>query len=126
MVMTRDAALDAQLSNLKDNITRIDLCFTEPTTYAQATSTYTCANVTVASTDFTISAGDVSGRKLTFDGKTGGSGTADQTGGFIAFTDGVSELIHVTTCTSKAVTSGSTVDFNSYDISEIRDPTVET
>lgn len=126
MVMTCDNAYDAQLNYIKNNAVRVDLCFTEPTTYTEAVTTYTCANVTVASTDFTVAAGDTSGRKLTFDGKTGGSGTADQTGGFLAFTDGVDELIHVTTCTSKAVTNGSTVDFNAYDISEVRDPTVET
>ena len=125
MVMTCDNAYDAQLNYIKNNAVRVDLCFTEPTTYTEAVTTYSCANATITSTDFTVAAGDTSGRKLTFS-KSGGSGTASQDGTFLAFTDGVDELIHVTTCTLKAVTSGSTVDFNAYDISEIRDPTVET
>ena len=123
MSMITDSAFDAALNYIKNNCTKVHLCYTsEPTTYTQATTTYSCANVTVASTDFTVANGDTSGRKLTFNGKTGGSGTANQTGAYLAFTDGVSELLAVTPCTSQAVTDGATVDFNAYDITEIGDP----
>ena len=105
----------------------MDLCHTsEPTTYAEATSTKSCANVTVTDTDFALADGDVSGRKITFNGKTGGSGTANETGLYLAFTDGVSELLAVTQCGSQAVTSGATVDFNAYDVHELRDPVSES
>lgn len=126
MPLITDNAYDAALNYIKNNCNRVDLCHTsEPTTYAEATSTYTCANVTVAGTDFTIGNGDVSGRKLTFNGKTGGSGTANQTGIYLAYTDGSSELLAVTPCSSQAVTSGATVDFNSYDITEMADAVTE-
>lgn len=123
MSMVTDNAYDAALNYIKNNCTKVYLCHTsEPTTYVAASSTNACANVTVTSTDFTVADGDTSGRKLTFAGKTGGSGTANQTGTYLAFTDGSSELLAVTPCTSQAVTDGATVDFNAYDITEIGDP----
>lgn len=122
MAMLTDNAFDAALNYVKNNATKVYLCHTtEPTTYTEASSTYACANATITGTDFTLAAGDTSGRKITFGGKTGGSGTADQTGVYLAFTSG-SELLAVTACTSQAVTTGATVDFNSYDVVELRDP----
>ena len=126
MPFITDNAYDAALNYIKTNCTKVYLCHTsEPTTYTEATSTYACGNVTVASTDFTIAAGDTSGRKLTFDGKTGGSGTASQTGIYFAFTNGSDELLAVTPCTSLEVTNGGTVNFNTYDITEFQDPVTE-
>jgi len=121
MVMICDNALDAGLDYIINHATKIFLCSSQPTTYTQASSTYACANATITSGDFAKANGDTSGRKVTFTGKTGGAGTADATGTFLALTDGSSELLAVTACTSQAVTNGAIVDFYSYDITELRD-----
>lgn len=70
-----DAVYDGGLDYIETNATRVDVCTTEPTTYAEATSTYTVANYTLDGSDWTISAGDVSGRKQTMGQQTGNNGT---------------------------------------------------
>jgi len=125
MVMISDDALDAALDYIGDAATRVDLCTAEPANYA-GIAAVSCAYATLAGdgSDFTKANGDTSGRKLTFLGKTGGSGTANSTGIFLAFSDGTN-LLAVTACTSQAVTDGADVDFNSYDVTELRDPASE-
>jgi len=74
---------DADLTNLAglagQTGRRVDICYTqEPTTYTEATSTYSCGN----KTGLTMSAladGDVDGRKTTVPAITDGSVTATQT-----------------------------------------------
>ncbi len=118
-----NAVLDAALNHLKNNGTRIDICATEPTTYAAATSTNSLGNVTIDSTDFTGPAdGDVSGRKITVNAQTGISITTSGTADHLAVTNGVDTLLYVTTITSQAVTSGNTADTSAWDV-EIADPT---
>jgi hypothetical protein len=114
---------NAALNNIKNNVTRVTACSQAPATYTEANATYALANVTVASTDFTLAAGDVSGRKITFDGKTGGTGTATGTADHLAFLDVTnSKVLHVLTCTSKDVASGAVVNFAAVDLWEIEDP----
>ena len=124
MSMIIDAALDAALDYVQSNVEKVYLCHTtEPTTYTEAQTTYACANVAITTTDFSKADG-TSGRKLTFSGKTGGVGTADQTGIWLAFCDDTgTALLAVTPCTSQPVTNGATVDFNTYDVVTIADPT---
>ncbi len=115
-----DATIDAMLAVIANAVDRIDICSTQPTTYTEATSTYTLGNVTltagVGGGDWTAANGDVSGRKITMAQQTGvsisGSGTAQH----IAGTDGSSTLWFVTTCTSQSVTSGNTATINAIDI----------
>lgn len=57
--------LDGALNIIKNNCTSEVLCSQEPTSYAEASSTYALADVTVDSSDFTAGDGDTSGRKLT-------------------------------------------------------------
>ena len=75
------------------NGTRLDICYTsEPTTYAEATSTKSCGNktgITVGATE----AGDTDGRKVVIPEITTGSVTADQTAGWWALTNGSSILV---------------------------------
>lgn len=119
-----DATLDAMLDVIANAVDRIDICSTQPTTYAEATSTYTLGNVTVTAGDgngdWTIGNGDVSGRKLTLAQQTGVSIGTSGTAAHIAGTDGTATLYFVTTCTSQAVTSGNTATINTFDI-EIQD-----
>lgn len=118
-----DSILDGMLNTIRNNATRMDACSQQPTTYTQATSTYSLADVTMtAPGDYTLANGDTSGRKITVAQKTGV--TIDSTGDcdHVALTDGTSTLYAVTTCTSTSLTSGQTMTFNAWDI-EISDAT---
>ena len=85
--------LDLGLSVLSNEATRLDICHTEPTTYAQATSAYTVGNKT------SLDVGDPaarspSGRKVTVAAITDGTVTTTSTSGandpaFWAITDTV-------------------------------------
>lgn len=122
---TPDATLDAFLEYIADNGTRVDVCSTQPTTYAQATSTYSLGNYTLTAGDgngdWTIANGDSSGRKLTMGAQSGNNATASGTAAHIAITNGTDTLITVTTCTSESTNSGSPLDISAVDIAEISD-----
>jgi len=97
-------------------------CSAEPTTRAEAVSTYALADATmVADTDYTKANGDTSGRKVTVAAKS--TITVDATGSanHVAVVD-ATRLLYVTTCTSQALTSGNTVNFPAWDV-EFADPT---
>lgn len=115
-----DSTLDAMLDVIANAVDRIDICSTQPTTYAEATSTYSLGNVTVTAGDgggdWTIGNGDTSGRKLTLAQQTGVSIGTSGSAQHIAGTDGTSVLYFVTTCTSQSVTSGNTATINTFDI----------
>lgn len=124
-VFTPDATLDAMLNVIADNCDRVDVCSAEPSTYAEATSTYTLGNYTLTAGDgngdWTIANGDSSGRKLTLSAQTGNNATGTGTATHIAFTNGSDTLYHVITCTSESTNSGSPLDINSVDVAEISD-----
>jgi len=118
-----DDVLDAALNYVKNNATRICVCNAQPTTYAEAITTFKLAIKTVTSTDFTGPAdGDTSGRKLTVNQET--SITVDDPGTalFIAICDSVnSKLLYVTTCTSQTVLAGDVITIPLWKM-EIADP----
>jgi hypothetical protein len=122
--------LDGSLNIVKNNATRICVCSAEPTTYAEATTTYDggaskykLAIKTITSADFTGPAdGDVSGRKLTSNAHTAVTidATADAT--HIALCDsGTSKLLYVTTATTQTLTAAGTVNIPAWKI-ELADP----
>lgn len=105
--------LDAQLAAAKGD--RLCVCSAEPTTYAEATSTYMLAIKTIGGGDFTDAAGDVSGRKTTLAAQNGVPITNSGTATHVAICDsGTSTLRRVTTCASQALTSGGTVDVSAH------------
>ena len=116
-----DAILDAMLDVAEGTI--LTVCSAEPTTYAEATSTYKLADVVIDSGDYTAANGDTSGRKNTIAAQTAvpidSSGTATHVA---VSTSGDSTLRLVTTCTSQALTSGGTVDIGAFK-QELADPT---
>jgi hypothetical protein len=115
------AVLDAALSYISSNADRICVCSTEPTTYAEAITTYKLA-ISSTPTFQSPAPGDVSGRKLTVDEEA--DMTVDATGDaqHVALCkSGTSALLYVTTCTLQTLTSGNTVTVPAWDI-EIRDP----
>ena len=122
MATISDYVLDAALSKLDLEADRIDICSQEPTTYTEATSTYTLGNSTSVSFGAPED-GDTSGRKTRCaeisDGSVTGSGTATH----YAITD-VSEsrlLCTGSLTTSQAVVSGNTFTVAAFDV-EIPDP----
>lgn len=114
-----DSALDALLG-VVDNATIMTVCSSQPTTRAEATSTYALADVVMAGGDFGIADGSPNGRKLTVAAKN--SITVDTTGTatHIALCDG-SNLLAVTTCTSKSITAADIVNVPSWTIT-VSDP----
>jgi len=120
MPMIADIVYDSGLSYADTNGTRLDICFTsEPTTYAEATSTNTCGNATVNTG--APEAGLLDGRRVIIPAITAGSVTATQTAGWWALTDGASVLIAAGALTgTQAVTSGNTFTLDAISIT-IRD-----
>lgn len=96
-------------------------CSAEPTTRAEAVTTYALADVAMSGTDFTP-ATDGTGRKLTVGAKSGVPIDVTGTATHIALVDGT-RLLYVTTCTGQLLTSGGTVDFPAFNICKIPQPT---
>jgi hypothetical protein len=118
-----DEMLDAALDYLKNAADKLILCSAQPTTYAEATSTYALADVAIDSTDFTHANGDTSGRKTTIAAQNGVLIDTSGTSTHVAIVDDTSsKLLYVTTHTSQAlVANGSnTVDIGSFKV-EIAD-----
>lgn len=107
-----DLMLDAAFDWVRARVTRLNVCSTSPTTYAEATSTYMLAqSAALSSTDVTLADGDSSGRKMTVGAQSGLSVTSSGTAEHIALTGSSgSTLLLVTGCTTQALTSGNTVD----------------
>lgn len=104
---THPDVLDGALDVIRNNCNQITICSQQPTTRAEAVSTYALGSVSANSGDFTKGNGTVSGRKLTVAAKsfnitTNGNMT------HIALVDGT-RLLHVTTCSITAVVSGQVI-----------------
>ena len=112
---THSDVLDGALNIIKNNSTRLIACSAQPTTYAEATSTYELADVTVSSSDYTITNGDTSVRKLTRAAKSAVPVDVSGTVTHIAEVDVTnSKLLNVTTTASQGVSFGGTVDIGSF------------
>ncbi len=86
----------------------------QPTTRAEAVTTYMLASTTLnKTTEVTLANGDTSGRKMTISAKTGVSVTNTGTATHAAICD-ASRLLFVTTTTSQAVSAGGTADIGSW------------
>lgn len=86
MSFVNDHVLDNGLAAVAGSNRRLDICSTEPTTYAQATSTHTLGNktsITVAS----ASDASPNGRRVTIPAVTDGTVTTAGAAGFWALTD---------------------------------------
>lgn len=123
MVYLSDNVLDNGLGYLTTHGSRVDLCTQEPTTYTEATSTYSCGEktgITVGSPQN----GDASGRKVTIPAITDGEVTVTDTATHWALTKttATTELLAAQTLTaSQGVTDGNAFSLGAIDI-EIPDP----
>ena len=121
---TPDAGLDQMADDIIATVTRQVVCSAQPTTYAEANSTFALADVTVDSGDFTKANGDTSGRKLTVAAQSGVLIDTSGTATHIALLDvSGTALKYVTTCTSQALVANgtNTVNIPAWDI-EVADP----
>lgn len=118
-----DAVLDGTLDIIA-TATKLVVCSAQPTTYAEANSTYALADIVIDSGDFTKANGDTSGRKITIGAQSSVLIDASGTATHIALViTGSSTLLYGTTCTSQALTANgsNTVNVPAWDI-EIADP----
>jgi len=104
-----DSMLDAGLDYIKNNATQESVCSAQPTTYAEATSTYKLALKTgLTPGSFTIADGDAGGRKVTVAQQAAINVDANGNATHVALCSS-SVLLFVTTCTSQALVAGNTV-----------------
>jgi hypothetical protein len=120
-----DTVMDAAL-DVVATATLLTVCSTQPTTYAEASSTYKLADIVLTpgdgNGDFTVADGDTNGRKVTVAQQADVDIDSDGTAEHVALCiSGSSTLLYVTTCTSQALTSGGTVTVPAWDV-EISDP----
>ena len=114
MAYLNDSVYDSGLSYLVTNGSRLDICSTEPTTYAQATSTYTLGNKTALSVG-ALAAGSPNGRQTTVAAISGASVTGTGTAGYWAITNASNTLIATGALSaSQAVTSGNTFSLAAF------------
>ena len=119
MAFINDEVFDQGLDYADTNGTRLDICSQEPTSYAEATSTYTLGNDTV-NTGATQD-GSTDGRRVVVPAISSGSVTGTGTASHWALTDGSSTLIATgALSSSQAVTSGNTFTLDAISIT-IRD-----
>jgi len=117
MSFIADYVLDNGLTKLDTEANRLDICTTEPTTYAEATSTYTKGNKTSLSvgapTDRTPN-----GRKVVVAAITDGACSGDGTVNYWAITDtGNSRLLATGAISNpQAVVNGNTFTLTAIDI----------
>lgn len=119
-----DLILDSACDYIKNNVTQEAVCSAQPTTYAEATTTYDggaskyrlALKTGLTSGSFTGPAnGDTNGRKITVNQQATITVDASASATHIALCSG-SVLLYVTTCTSQALTAGNTVTVPAWDI----------
>jgi hypothetical protein len=122
MATLADRVFDNGLTVLDTEANRLDICSTEPTTYTQATTTYTLGNKTSLSIGAPADRTG-GGREVTVASFTDGSVTGTGTAAYYAITDTTNSRLLATgsLSSSQAVTSGNTFSISSFKIG-IPDP----
>ena len=120
MAFLADAVLDAALQVLTSNVTTVYICSQEPTSYAEASSTYALGSKS-SPTISSPTNGDSSGRKVTCSAFSDGSVSATGTATHFAWTSGSVLYATRALASSQSVTSGNTFSLTAHDI-EIQDP----
>ena len=117
MAYLNDRVLDNGLSVLDTEANRLDICSSEPSSYSEATSTYTLGNkagISIGSPE----ARSPSGRKVVVAEISGGSVTGTGTAAYWAITDTANSrlLAAGSLSSSQAVTSGNTFSLATFEI----------
>jgi hypothetical protein len=118
-----DNVLDAALDYIDDNVENLYICSAEPTTFAEASSTYKLGTKATPSVGSPTN-GDSTGRKIVVSAVTDGTVSATGTATWVALTDDSASLLLVAQelSSSQGVTSGNTFTLTEWDIT-IPDPT---
>tara|TARA_R110000787_G_scaffold116307_1_gene226479 strand:+ start:155 stop:517 length:363 start_codon:yes stop_codon:yes gene_type:complete len=115
MAFIADTVFDNGLTTLDTNGTRLDICSTEPTTYAEATSTLTLGNDTVNTG--APENGAVDGRRVIVPAISSGAVTGTGTVAFWALTNGSTTLYATGALSaSQSVTNGNTFSLDAISI----------
>lgn len=110
---THNDVLDGALNVVKNNANLMVVCSTQPLNYTEAFSTYKIADIAMVSGDFTLGAGDVSGRKATVAAKASVLVDTSGTPTHVCLLDTVgSRLLETTTCTGSPLTADGTMVVN--------------
>ena len=122
MASIGDEVFDEGLDKLDTDADRIDICSQEPTSYAEATSTYTLGNKTSPTVSAPADRGG-GGREVTVSAIADGSVTDNGTATHIAIVDTVNSLLLATAAlaSSQAMTSGNTWTLTQFTVG-IPDP----
>lgn len=115
-----DAAMDALLDHIANNVTALHVCSGDPADRATAISN-SLGTVAVDNTDFTKANGDVSGRKHTLAQQNIASASASGTAAVVCLIDATDLLYKVDLSSTQAVTSGNPITVSAHD-HEVRDP----
>lgn len=120
-----DKVQDEGLTYARDNATHLALCDGEPANLAAAQSggANFIGEVAIGPGDFTLAAGDVSGRKATVAAQAGVSTTNSGSVDHVAIRNdtGAELLIVDPVSTPESVAAGGTTDVDAFSV-EIRDP----
>lgn len=118
MPFMHDDLLDNGLADIAGDTVRVDICYTqEPTTYTEATSTYSCGNKTGLTVSAVGNASSGTGRSVTTPAITDGTVSADQTAAYWAITDGVSKLWAAGSLSAtQAVVNGNTFTLDAIEL----------
>jgi hypothetical protein len=109
------AVLDAGL-NVVGSATRMVAVSGQPTSYAAADAGR-LAEAAMVPGDFSLAAGDISGRKVSVAAKTGLSVVAAGTADHVALLDAAgSRLLYVTTCPAQALVTGGQVSIAGWSV----------
>ena len=111
--------IDNGLSLIKTGCNQMLACSALPTDRANAL-TLALADVVMATGDFTLAAGDVSGRKVIVAAKAAVLIDSNGSATHVALLDGT-RLLYATTCTLKVLASGDQVNIPTWD-AEIQAP----
>lgn len=103
-----DAALD-----YVGAATHISVCSTQPTTRAEAATTYMLANAAISGS--MTKANATGGRKITIPAQSGLAIANSGSAAHIALYDGTN-LRYVTTCPAQALSNGGTVNIGSWEV----------
>lgn len=116
-----DDVTDAYLEEILNNANTLCACSAQPTTRAEAITTYMLATVAVTAGDFTVADAAGGGRKVTVAAKSGISISNNGTLTHLAIVDN-SKLYFVTTTSSQDLVAGNLLNVPSWTIT-VGDPT---
>ena len=117
MPFIRDAAYDALLNNIQDNVESLEICNAEPSTYTEAITTFNLGNKASPTVGEPADRGG-GGREVTVSAISDGSVTADGTASHWALVDdtGTALLAAGALASSQGVSNGNTFTLTSFTI----------